>query len=203
MKPSHTIRPVFDDPNLVSAAGLVPALRLAESAGFHDLLGGLSVPAANAGAKAASVVGGMLAGFPGAGPVGEQLLGAAEVGGSRASEAGEPLANIDAGRVGVQERANRLVEAVIESIGPGHAVHCAGRDDAVRRLPAAYARSILGAKCGSNGGPRPAFAYVSSTSVTLLSPRPSLEPRRGDGPAAPQPLHAPRWSTNRPPSPTP
>ena len=62
MKPSHTIRSVFDDPNLVSAAGLVPALRLAESAGFHDLLGGLSVPAANAGAKAASVVGGMLAG---------------------------------------------------------------------------------------------------------------------------------------------
>jgi hypothetical protein len=44
VKPSHTIRPVFDDPNLVSAAGLVPALRLAESAGFHDLLGGLSVP---------------------------------------------------------------------------------------------------------------------------------------------------------------
>jgi hypothetical protein len=59
VKPSRTIRPVFDDPNLVSAAGLVPALRLAESAGFRDLLGGLSVPAANAGAKAASVVGGM------------------------------------------------------------------------------------------------------------------------------------------------
>jgi hypothetical protein len=84
VKPSHTIRPVFDDPNLVSATGLVPALRLAESAGFHDVLGGLSVPTANAGAKTASVVGGMLAGFPGAGPVGEQLLGAAEVGGSRA-----------------------------------------------------------------------------------------------------------------------
>lgn len=62
MKPSHTIRPVFDDPNLVPAAGLVPALRLAESAGFHDLPGGLSVPAASAGAKAASVAGGMLAG---------------------------------------------------------------------------------------------------------------------------------------------
>lgn len=46
----------------MSAAGLVPALRLAESAGFHDLLGGLPVPAASAGAKAASVVGGMLAG---------------------------------------------------------------------------------------------------------------------------------------------
>jgi hypothetical protein len=38
VKASHTIRPVFDDPNLVSAAGLVPALRLAESAGLHDLL---------------------------------------------------------------------------------------------------------------------------------------------------------------------
>ena len=62
MKPSHTIRPVFDDPNLVSAAGLVPALRLAESGGFYDLLDGLSVPSPNAGAKTAAVVGGMLAG---------------------------------------------------------------------------------------------------------------------------------------------
>jgi hypothetical protein len=62
VKPSHTIRPVFDDPNLVSAAGLVPALRLAESAGLYELLEGLSVPSPNAGAKTASVVGGMLAG---------------------------------------------------------------------------------------------------------------------------------------------
>jgi len=62
VKASHTIRPVFDDPNLVSAAGLVPALRLAESAGFYDFLEGLTVPSANASAKAASVVGGMLAG---------------------------------------------------------------------------------------------------------------------------------------------
>jgi hypothetical protein len=62
VKPSHTIRPVFDDPNLVSAAGLVPALRLAESAGLYDLLDGLSVPSPNASAKAVSVVGGMLAG---------------------------------------------------------------------------------------------------------------------------------------------
>lgn len=62
MKPSHTIRPTFDDPNLVSAAGLVPALRLAETAGLYDLLEELTVPAANAGAKTASVVGGMLAG---------------------------------------------------------------------------------------------------------------------------------------------
>ena len=62
MKPSHTIRPVFDDPNLVSAGGLVPALRLAEAAGLYDLLRGLSVPSPNAGAKTAGVVGGMLAG---------------------------------------------------------------------------------------------------------------------------------------------
>lgn len=62
MKPSHTIRPVFDDPNLVSAAGLVPSLRLAESAGFYDLLEGLSVPSPNAAMKCAGVVGGMLAG---------------------------------------------------------------------------------------------------------------------------------------------
>ncbi|MGH3501840.1 MAG: IS1380 family transposase, partial [Nocardioidaceae bacterium] len=62
MKASHTIRPVFDDPNLVSAAGLVPALRLGETAGLCDLLDGLTVPSPSAAAKTASVVGGMLAG---------------------------------------------------------------------------------------------------------------------------------------------
>lgn len=63
MKASHTIRPVFDDPNLVSDAGLVPVLRLAESAGLYDLLEDqLSVASASATAKASSVVGGMLAG---------------------------------------------------------------------------------------------------------------------------------------------
>jgi len=62
VKASHRLRPVFDDPNLVSAAGLVPALRLAESAGLHDLLEGVTVPSPNAGVKTASVVGGMLAG---------------------------------------------------------------------------------------------------------------------------------------------
>lgn len=62
MQPSHKVRPVFDDPNLVSSAGLVPALRLAESAGLYDLLAGVTVPSPNASAKAACVVGGMLAG---------------------------------------------------------------------------------------------------------------------------------------------
>ena len=63
MKASHTIRPIFDDPNLVSDAGLVPVLRLAEAAGLHDLLERqLSVASPNSAAKATSVVGGMLAG---------------------------------------------------------------------------------------------------------------------------------------------
>ena len=62
MKPSHTVSAVFDEPNLVGAAGLVPALRLAESAGLHDLLAQLTVPSPNAAAKASSVVAGMVAG---------------------------------------------------------------------------------------------------------------------------------------------
>ena len=57
---------VFDDPNLVSAAGLVPMLRLARSAGLDELARErLSVPAdkgANAGAKVMALVAGMLAG---------------------------------------------------------------------------------------------------------------------------------------------
>lgn len=63
MRACHTVRPVFDDPNLVSAAGLVPLLRLAESAGLPTLLeAGLTVPSPNPAAKTLSVVGGMLAG---------------------------------------------------------------------------------------------------------------------------------------------
>ena len=47
----------------MSAAGLVPVLRLAESAGLHKLLEThVSVESPNAAAKASSVVGGMLAG---------------------------------------------------------------------------------------------------------------------------------------------
>ncbi len=63
MKASHKIRPAFDDPNLVSTAGLVPALLLAETAGLHELLDQrLSVESPNPVAKAACVIGGMLAG---------------------------------------------------------------------------------------------------------------------------------------------
>lgn len=56
----------FDDPNLVSAAGLVPIMKLAEKAGLRRLADRwLSVPTdkgANAGQKVASLVGGMVAG---------------------------------------------------------------------------------------------------------------------------------------------
>lgn len=69
MQLCHTPRAtsaVFDDPNLVSAAGLVPVLALAESAGLRDLADQhLSVPTdkgANAGLKVASLVAGMVAG---------------------------------------------------------------------------------------------------------------------------------------------
>jgi len=69
MQSKHTSAAVsasFDDPNLVSAAGLVPIMRLAEKAGLRQLAQKwLSVPTdkgANAGLKVASLVGGMVAG---------------------------------------------------------------------------------------------------------------------------------------------
>ena len=69
MRSSHTaaaVSAVFDDPNLVSAAGLAPVMRLAETAGLRQLADRwLSVPTdkgANAGLKVASLVGGIVAG---------------------------------------------------------------------------------------------------------------------------------------------
>ena len=62
MKPSHRVRPVFDDPNLVSAAGLLPVLELAGAAGIDSLLAGLTVPSPNAVVKTTSLVAAMLAG---------------------------------------------------------------------------------------------------------------------------------------------
>lgn len=69
MKLSHTLSatsPRFDDPNLVSSAGLVPALALADRAGLRELVNQhLTVPTdkgANAGLKVSSLVAGMVAG---------------------------------------------------------------------------------------------------------------------------------------------
>lgn len=62
MKASHSLRPVFDDANLLAHAGLVPVLGLADAAGLPGALAGLSVPAANAPGKLICIVAGMLAG---------------------------------------------------------------------------------------------------------------------------------------------
>jgi len=63
MQASHRVSAVFDDPNLIGSAGLLPVMRLAERAGLHDLLHEhLTVASPNAAPKAASVVAGMLAG---------------------------------------------------------------------------------------------------------------------------------------------
>ena len=63
MQASHKVSAVFDDPNLIGSAGLVPVMRLAELAGLHALLQEhLSVANPNAGVKAAGVIAGMLAG---------------------------------------------------------------------------------------------------------------------------------------------
>src|SRR5215210_2954424 len=67
MQPCHTPRAtsaVFDDPNVVSSAGLVPVLALARSSGLQELAQQhLTVPTdkgANAGLKVASLVAGMV-----------------------------------------------------------------------------------------------------------------------------------------------
>ena len=69
MQLSHTpaaASAVFDDPNLIGSAGLIPVLRLAETAGLGGLADArLSVPTdkgANAGAKVTALVAGMVAG---------------------------------------------------------------------------------------------------------------------------------------------
>ena len=69
MQLSHTLGSTsaqFDDPNLVSSAGLLPSLALADAAGLRELADQhLSVPTdkgANAGLKVASLVAGMAAG---------------------------------------------------------------------------------------------------------------------------------------------
>jgi hypothetical protein len=63
---SHTVSAmsvVFDDPNLVSSAGLVPVLGLAGRCGLHEAAtDALTVPSPNAAVKTAAVLAGMVAG---------------------------------------------------------------------------------------------------------------------------------------------
>src|SRR4051794_27242656 len=66
MRVSHMVSAVFDDPNLVSCAGLAPVLRLAERCGLHRLVAEtvtVSGPAsANPGVKVPALIAGMVAG---------------------------------------------------------------------------------------------------------------------------------------------
>jgi hypothetical protein len=66
MRVSHKLTAVFDDPNLVSVAGLAPVMALAERAGLHDLVAEhVTVPGsagANAAVKIPAVLAGMVAG---------------------------------------------------------------------------------------------------------------------------------------------
>jgi len=66
VRASHVAAATFDDPNLVSCAGLAPVAALAQQCGLPDLLEAqLTVPGtagANAAAKASSVILGMVAG---------------------------------------------------------------------------------------------------------------------------------------------
>ena len=66
MRVSHSVSADFDDPNLVSTAGLLPVMGLAEKAGLHELVADrVSVPGpagANAAAKVPALVAGMVAG---------------------------------------------------------------------------------------------------------------------------------------------
>ena len=53
---------LFDDPNLVASAGLVPVLALARRCGLHAAAASLTVPSPNAAIKITAVVAGMVAG---------------------------------------------------------------------------------------------------------------------------------------------
>src|SRR4051812_50002086 len=60
------MRATFDDPNLVSCAGLVPVMRLAQQAGLHEAVAERVRPPTDKGAnpagKVATIIAGMLAG---------------------------------------------------------------------------------------------------------------------------------------------
>jgi hypothetical protein len=53
---------VFDDPNLISAAGLAPILQLADKAGLNQALARVSVPSPNAAIKDRCLIAGMITG---------------------------------------------------------------------------------------------------------------------------------------------
>jgi len=141
VKASHAVRPVFDDRNLVSAAGLVPVLRLAESAGLSELLAGLTVASPNRGVKAATVVGGMLAGADSIDDLDVVRLGGM-------------------GRVFGGLRAPSTLGTYLRAFTHGHVQQL----DAIGgRLLAGLAQRVPGLLGGAAGGLGPAFLDVDDT----------------------------------------
>ncbi len=63
MRVCHTVSAGFDDPNLVSCAGLVPVMALSERAGLHDLARAHVRAARSAGSNAEVKVGALVAGM--------------------------------------------------------------------------------------------------------------------------------------------
>ena len=63
MRVSHKLTAVFDDPNLISVAGLAPVMALAERAGLHDLVAEHVTVAGSAGANATVKIPAVLAGM--------------------------------------------------------------------------------------------------------------------------------------------
>lgn len=63
MRVCHNISAVFDDPNLIGTAGLVPVMGLAEKAGLPDLAAGHVTVAGSAGANAELKIGSLVAGM--------------------------------------------------------------------------------------------------------------------------------------------
>ncbi|OLT14911.1 IS1380 family transposase [Serinicoccus sp. CUA-874] len=63
MRVCHSISAVFDDPNLIGTAGLVPVMALAEQAGLADLVAEHVTVAGSAGANAELKIGSLVAGM--------------------------------------------------------------------------------------------------------------------------------------------
>jgi hypothetical protein len=118
-------RVLFDDPNLVSRAGLVPVMALAERAGLHELVARHVRPAGpcgvNAAAKVACVVAGMAAGADSIEDLGLLRHGAMGrlFGGVRApSTLGSHLRAYTWGHAGQLEKAARLFLAGLARRAP-------------------------------------------------------------------------------------
>jgi hypothetical protein len=122
------IHATFDDPNLVSRAGLVPVMALAQRAGLHGLVAEhVQISrrcGANAHLKVPCLVAGMIAGADSAGDMGLLRHGAMPVlfGGVRApSTLGSFLRSFTWGNVGQLGKVNRVLLAELAPPRPAAA----------------------------------------------------------------------------------